>query len=362
MAKKVEEGKVEILTKEERINKSIEAMEKKFGKGSVMGAQDKPTSHEHVSTGSLGLDRAIGIGGLPKGRIVEFIGWESSGKTTLAIHTIAEAHRDPESYCAFVDVEHAFDTHYAKLLGVDLKRLKISQPNNAEEALEIAEAYAETGDYDVVVVDSVAALVPKSEVDGEMGDQAMGKQARLMGQAMRKLTPVVSKSGTLMIFINQKREKIGVMFGSPETTPGGNALKFYASVRLDISRQNSDKGGTSIKDGEDHIGNQVTVKVIKNKVSPPFKKCSFDVLYGVGIDKVGEIMDIAEDSGIIVRGGAYYSYDGNRLGMGRNAILSLLRDNTELFEEIKSKVLNTFVPKEIDIVDVEQMKKDGEIE
>lgn len=335
---------VMVDAKRERIEQLHKKMEKDFGKGSILGGNEKPKFHKFISTGSLGLDKALGIGGLPRGRIVEMMGWESSGKTTLAIHVIAEAHKDPNSYCGFVDVEHAFDSVYAEKLGVDLDRLKISQPDNAEQALEIAERFCESGDFDVVVLDSVAALVPKSEIEREMGESSMGKQAILMSQAMRKLTPIVSKSNTLMIFINQMREKIGVMFGSPDTTPGGNALKFYASVRLNVTR--SITATNSVMDGDEKIGNQTKVKVIKNKTAPPFRECEFNIIYGQGIDKYGEVLDAGVEAGILTKSGTFFSYGEKNIGQGKGKATEFLKANPETFDEIKNKVSSVFTPKE----------------
>jgi recombination protein RecA len=333
--------------KDKLISEVKEKLNKEFGKGTVIGANDKAKTFSHISTGSVGLDKALGIGGLPKGRIVEFIGWESSGKTTVAIHVIAEAHKDPNSYCAFIDVEHAFDTSYAEAIGVDLSRLEISQPSYGEQALEVAEKLSASGAFDVVVIDSVAALVPKAEVQREMGESSMGKHALLMSQAMRKLNPVVSKNNVLMIFINQKREKIGVMFGNPETTTGGNALKFYASVRLDITRSTTVTNSV-IKDNV-KLGNLVKVKVLKNKLAPPFKECEFDLLYGVGIDKYGEVIDMAVEIGIIKKSGSFFSYGDDKLGQGKDAVVNLLKDNNNIFIEIKNKVIESYIPKEFEI-------------
>jgi recombination protein RecA len=332
--------------KSERIDEIKKEIEKKFGKGSFMGATDKPTFHDYIPTGCIALDKAIGIGGLPKGRIIEIFGPESSGKTTLALETIAQAHKNQAAYCAFIDAEHAVDTEYAKALGVDLNRLNISQPDFGEQALEITSMLVESGDFDVIVVDSVAALVPKGELEGEMGDNKMGLHSRLMSQAMRKLVGIVGKSNTILIFINQLREKIGVMFGSPETTTGGNALKYYASVRIDIRRQISkDKG--AIMDGEEMTGNQVTMKVIKNKVAPPFKKAVVDVLYGEGFDSYGEVLDMAVEAKFIEKSGTWFSYEGSNIGQGREATRQFLKDNEEVFLEIKSKVVNSFIPQEL---------------
>ena len=310
----------------------MDKLDKDYGKGTVMKLGDTVIEPlEAISTGSLGLDVALGIGGLPKGRVVEIYGPESSGKTTLATHVIAEAQRRG-GIAAFIDAEHAFDKGYAQKLGVDVENLLISQPDNGEQALEIADNLIRSGAIDVIVIDSVAALVPKAEIEGEMGDSKMGLHARLMSQAMRKLTGTISKTGCLCIFINQLREKIGVMFGNPETTTGGNALKFYASVRLDIRRL------AQIKDGDEVIGNRVKVKVVKNKVAPPFRMVEFDIIYGEGISKVGEIIDMGVEMQIIQKAGSWFSYDGNKLGQGRDAVKQLLRDNPEMAEEIEAKV------------------------
>ncbi|PUZ28302.1 recombinase RecA [Chitinophaga parva] len=311
---------------------TMDKIEKDFGKGSVMMMGEKGSEPmEYISTGSLGLDIALGIGGLPKGRIIEIYGPESSGKTTLAIHTIAEAQKKG-GICAIVDAEHAFDSSYAQRLGVDVDSLLISQPDHGEQALEIADRLILSGAVDVVVIDSVAALVPKGELEGEMGESKMGLQARLMSQALRKLTATISKTNCCCIFINQLREKIGVMFGNPETTTGGNALKFYASVRLDIRRM------TQIKDGEEAVGNRVKVKVVKNKVAPPFRQAEFDIIFGQGISKVGEIIDMGVEFGIVQKSGSWFSYDGNKLGQGRDAVKTLLLDNPGLANEIEAKI------------------------
>ena len=311
---------------------TMDKIDKDFGKGSVMIMGEKPhTEQEVISTGSLGLDVALGIGGLPKGRVVEIYGPESSGKTTLAIHVIAEAQKKG-GMCAFIDAEHAFDSNYAQKLGVDIDNLLISQPDYGEQALEIADRLILSGALDVVVIDSVAALVPKSELEGEMGDSKMGLQARLMSQALRKLTATISKTNCCCIFINQLREKIGVMFGNPETTTGGNALKFYASVRLDIRRM------AQIKDGDSAIGNRVKVKVVKNKVAPPFRQAEFDIIYGEGISKVGEIIDMGVELGIVQKSGSWFSYDTNKLGQGRDAVKQLFTDNPEMANEIEAKI------------------------
>ena len=311
---------------------AMDKLDKDYGKGTVMKLGEQHIEPiEAISTGSLGLDIALGIGGLPKGRVVEIYGPESSGKTTLATHVIAEAQKRG-GIAAFIDAEHAFDKGYAQKLGVDVENLLISQPDNGEQALEIADNLIRSGAIDVIVIDSVAALVPKAEIEGEMGDSKMGLHARLMSQAMRKLTGTISKTNCLCIFINQLREKIGVMFGNPETTTGGNALKFYASVRLDIRRL------AQIKDGEQVIGNRVKVKVVKNKVAPPFRFTEFDVIYGEGISKIGEIIDMGVDFQIIQKSGSWFSYDGNKLGQGRDAVKSLLQDNPEMAEEIEGKI------------------------
>ncbi|HMP92121.1 MAG TPA: recombinase RecA [Phnomibacter sp.] len=311
---------------------TIDKIDKDFGKGSVMMMNEKAaTQLEVISTGSIGLDTALGVGGLPKGRIVEIYGPESSGKTTIAIHVIAEAQK-MGGICAIIDAEHAFDSSYAQKLGVDVDNLLISQPDYGEQALEIADRLILSGAIDVVVIDSVAALVPKGELEGEMGDSKMGLQARLMSQALRKLTATINKTGTVCIFINQLREKIGVMFGNPETTTGGNALKFYASVRLDIRRI------SQVKDGENAVGNRVRVKVIKNKVAPPFRQAEFDIIFGEGISKVGEMIDMGVDMGILQKSGSWYSYNGNKLGQGRDAVKDLILDNPELAAELETNI------------------------
>ncbi|HEY1871471.1 MAG TPA: recombinase RecA [Chitinophagaceae bacterium] len=311
---------------------TIDKIEKDFGKGSVMMMNEKVgTQQEVVSTGSIGLDVALGIGGLPRGRVVEIYGPESSGKTTVATHVIAEAQKKG-GMCAIIDAEHAFDSSYAQKLGVDVDNLLISQPDYGEQALEIADRLILSGALDVVVIDSVAALVPKGELEGEMGDSKMGLQARLMSQALRKLTATIAKTNTICIFINQLREKIGVMFGNPETTTGGNALKFYASVRLDIRRM------AQIKDGEEAIGNRVKVKVVKNKVAPPFRSAEFDIIFGEGISKTGEIIDMGVELSIIQKSGSWFSYNTDKLGQGRDAVKQLLTDNPELANEIETKI------------------------
>lgn len=311
---------------------TMDKIEKDFGKGSVMMMGEKADAPmEVISTGSLGLDIALGIGGFPKGRIIEIYGPESSGKTTVAIHTIAEAQKKG-GICAIVDAEHAFDSSYARRLGVDVDSLLISQPDHGEQALEIADRLILSGAVDVVVIDSVAALVPKGELEGEMGESKMGLQARLMSQALRKLTATISKTNCCCIFINQLREKIGVMFGNPETTTGGNALKFYASVRLDIRRM------SQIKDGDEAVGNRVKVKVVKNKVAPPFRQAEFDIIFGLGISKAGELIDMGVEYGIIQKSGSWFSYEGNKLGQGRDAVKQLLLDNPEVATEVEAKI------------------------
>jgi len=311
---------------------TMDKIDKDFGKGSVMMMNERSQEPQDVvSTGSIGLDAALGIGGLPRGRVVEIYGPESSGKTTVATHVIAEAQKKG-GMCAIIDAEHAFDSSYAQKLGVDIDNLLISQPDYGEQALEIADRLILSGALDVVVIDSVAALVPKGELEGEMGDSKMGLQARLMSQALRKLTATISKTNTICIFINQLREKIGVMFGNPETTTGGNALKFYASVRLDIRRM------TQIKDGEEAIGNRVKVKVVKNKVAPPFRTAEFDLVFGEGISKIGEILDMGVEMGIVQKSGSWFSYNGDKLGQGREAVKTLLQDNTALADELEAKI------------------------
>ncbi|WP_421941033.1 recombinase RecA [Pedobacter sp.] len=311
---------------------TLDKLEKSYGKGTIMKLGDTAVEPiEFISTGSISLDIALGIGGIPKGRIIEIYGPESSGKTTLATHIIAEAQKKG-GIAAFIDAEHAFDQFYAKKLGVDTDNLLISQPDNGEQALEIADNLIRSGAIDVIVIDSVAALVPKSEIEGEMGDSKMGLHARLMSQALRKLTGTISKTGCCCIFINQLRDKIGVMFGNPETTTGGNALKFYASVRLDIRRT------SQIKDSDEVSGNRVKVKIVKNKVAPPFRIAEFDVMFGEGISKNGEIIDLGVDFGIIKKAGSWFSYGDTKLGQGRDAVKQLLMDNPELAEELEIKI------------------------
>lgn len=311
---------------------TLDKLEKSYGKGTVMKLGDQAIeSIEAISTGSISLDIALGIGGVPKGRVIEIYGPESSGKTTLATHIIAEAQKKG-GVAAFIDAEHAFDKFYAKKLGVDVENLLISQPDNGEQALEIADNLIRSGAIDVIVIDSVAALVPKAEIEGEMGDSKMGLQARLMSQALRKLTGTIAKTGCCCIFINQLREKIGVMFGNPETTTGGNALKFYASVRLDIRRT------SQIKDSDEVSGNRIKVKIVKNKVAPPFRIAEFDIMFNQGISKVGEIIDLGVDFNIIKKAGSWFSYGDTKLGQGRDAVKQLLLDNPELSDEIETKI------------------------
>ncbi len=311
---------------------TLDKIDKDFGKGSVMKLGEKANVEmEVIPTGSLGLDIALGVGGFPKGRIIEIYGPESSGKTTIAIHTIAEAQKKG-GICAIIDAEHAFDSSYARKLGVNVDELLISQPDYGEQALEIAERLILSGALDVIVIDSVAALVPKGELDGEMGESKMGLQARLMSQAMRKLTAAISRTQSTCIFINQLREKIGVMFGNPETTTGGNALKFYASVRLDIRKS------TAIKDGDTVMGNRAKVKVVKNKVAPPFRIAEFDIMYGEGISKIGELIDLGVELNILTKSGSWFSYGENKIGQGRDAVKTFLQDNPEFAEEIESKI------------------------
>lgn len=322
-----QEGKLKAL------QAAMAKIEKDFGKGSIMKLGDDNIEQvEVIPTGSIGLNAALGVGGYPKGRIIEIYGPESSGKTTLAIHAIAEAQK-AGGIAAFIDAEHAFDRFYAEKLGVDIENLLISQPDNGEQALEIADQLIRSAAVDIIVVDSVAALTPKKEIEGDMGDNNVGLQARLMSQALRKLTATVSKTNTTCIFINQLREKIGIMFGNPETTTGGNALKFYSSVRLDIRRV------TGIKDGDQVIGNQVRVKVVKNKVAPPFRKAEFEITFGEGISKVGELVDLGVEHGIIQKSGSWFSYGGSKLAQGRDATKTLLKDNPELCEEIEAQIM-----------------------
>ena len=331
MAKENQSDKIK-AEKLKALERTMGNIEKNYGKGAIMKLGDTAIENiSTVSTGSIGLDVALGVGGLPRGRVIEIFGPESSGKTTLAVHAIAEAQK-AGGIAAFIDAEHAFDRFYADKLGVDTQNLLISQPDNGEQALEITENLIRSGAIDIIVIDSVAALTPKSEIEGEMGDSKMGLHARLMSQALRKLTSTISKTGTICIFINQLREKIGVMFGNPETTTGGNALKFYATVRLDIRRIGQ------IKDAETISGNRVRVKVVKNKVAPPFRSAEFDLIYGEGISKVGEIIDLGVDFEIVKKSGSWYSYGDTKLGQGREAVKSLLLDNPELSEELEGKI------------------------
>ncbi|MBT6236475.1 MAG: recombinase RecA [Bacteroidetes bacterium] len=326
MSKKQNDDKLKAL------KMTIDKLEKSYGKGVVMKMDDDNiVKVDSISTGSLGLDIGLGVGGFPKGRVIEIYGPESSGKTTLAMHCIAEAQKKG-GICAFVDAEHAFDKFYGEKIGIDTNELLISQPDDGEQALEIADNLIRSGAIDVIVIDSVAALVPRAELEGDMGDSKMGLHARLMSQALRKLTGTINKTGCICIFINQLREKIGVMFGNPETTTGGNALKFYASVRLDIRRIGS------IKDGVDIIGNRVKVKVAKNKVAPPFRVVEFDIMYGQGISKVGEVIDLGVENNVIQKSGSWFSYDETRLGQGRDSVKQLLLDNPEMMDEIEGKI------------------------
>ena len=339
MAKSKNAGKgsvAQVQDKDERrkaLDAAMAQIEKQFGQGAVMRLGDKAQVEiDTIPTGALTLDIALGIGGLPRGRIIEIYGPESSGKTTVALHCVAEAQKMGGT-CAFIDAEHALDPVYAGNIGVDVDNLWISQPDNGEQALQIADQLISSAAVDIVVIDSVAALTPKKEIEGDMGDNVVGLQARLMSQALRKLTSTISKTNTTCIFINQLREKIGVMFGNPETTTGGNALKFYASVRLDIRRV------TSIKDGDEVIGNQVRVKIVKNKVAPPFRKAEFEITFGEGISKIGEIVDLGVEYGIIQKSGSWFSYDGTKLAQGRDAVKKLLKDNPELCEQLEAKIM-----------------------
>ena len=333
MAKEEVENQAVNAAKLKALQATIDKIEKDYGKGTIMKLGDQPewSDAQVIPSGSVALDHALGIGGYPRGRIVEIYGPESSGKTTLAIHAIAEAQK-LGGIAAMIDAEHAFDRTYAKNLGVNLETLLISQPDNGEQALEIADNLIRSGAVDIVVIDSVAALTPKAEIEGEMGDNKVGLQARLMSQALRKLTANIAKTNTCCIFINQLREKIGIMFGNPETTTGGNALKFYASVRIDVRRT------TQIKDGEEALGNRTRVKVVKNKMAPPFKKAEFDIVFGEGISKAGELVDLAVEFNIIQKSGSWFSYGGNKLAQGREATKQLLKDNVELAEEVEAKI------------------------
>ena len=336
-------GNDEAMTPQQEKLKALQAamskIEKDYGKGSIMRMGDEQVEHvDVIPTGSISLNAALGVGGYPKGRIIEIYGPESSGKTTLAIHAIAEAQK-AGGIAAFIDAEHAFDRFYAEKLGVDIDNLYISQPDNGEQALEIADQLIRSSAIDIIVIDSVAALTPKKEIEGDMGDSAVGLQARLMSQALRKLTSTISKTNTTCIFINQLREKIGVMFGNPETTTGGNALKFYASVRLDIRRV------TSIKDGDNVIGNQVRVKIVKNKVAPPFRKAEFEITFGEGISKIGESVGLGVEYGIIKKSGSWFSYGESKLAQGRDAVKELLKDNPERCDELEQKIMSAIADK-----------------
>ncbi|MEK9525886.1 MAG: recombinase RecA [Acidimicrobiaceae bacterium] len=343
-----------MVDRDKALDMALGQIEKQFGKGSVMKMGDKTTmAIESVPTGALALDLALGIGGLPRGRITEIYGPESSGKTTLATHVVAEAQRNGGT-CAYIDAEHAMDPVYAKAIGVDIDELLISQPDTGEQALEIADMLIRSGALDVVVIDSVAALTPRAEIEGEMGDTHVGLQARLMSQALRKLTGNLNKSKTICIFINQLREKIGVMFGSPETTPGGRALKFYSSVRLDIRRIES------IKDGVEVVGNRTRVKVVKNKVSPPFKQAEFDIMYGTGISREGSVLDLAVEEAIVKKSGAWYTYDGEQLGQGRENAKKYLTENPEVMVEISDRVWKAVMPDEEEATDVTDVDEDEE--
>lgn len=331
-------------TKSETRKELFGSLEKDYGKGSIITGDTQALKCDVVSTGSIKLDKALGVGGVPKGRIVEIYGPESSGKTTLTLEMIAQAHKNPDTYCAFIDVEHAIDTAYAKSLGVDLDRLDISQPDYGEQALEITRKMIKSGIYEIIVVDSVAALVPKAELDGEVEDNKMGLQARVMGKALRMITPDINKSDTCVIFLNQLREKIGVMFGNPETTSGGNALKFYASIRMDIRRV------TTNKEGDEAVSNKVRVRVIKNKVAVPFKIAEFNIVFGEGIDKIQELVDVAVELDIVNKSGSWYSYQESKLGQGSAGVKTVLLDNPELRQEIHQKVMdniNNIVIKEL---------------
>ena len=336
-------AKEETLSPQEGKLKALQAamskIEKDFGKGSIMRMGDEQIENvEVIPTGSIGLNAALGVGGYPKGRIIEIFGPESSGKTTLAIHAIAEAQK-AGGIAAFIDAEHAFDRFYAEKLGVDIKNLYVSQPDNGEQALEIADQLIRSSAIDIIVIDSVAALTPKKEIEGDMGDSAVSLQARLMSQALRKLTSTISKTNTTCIFINQLREKIGIMFGNPETTTGGNALKFYASVRLDIRKS------SAIKDGDEVIGSLTKVKVVKNKVAPPFRRCEFEILFGEGISKIGEIVDLGVEYGLIKKSGSWFFYQDSKLAQGRDATKELLKDNPELCEELEAQIMQAISDK-----------------
>ena len=355
MAKKVEEMAATTAANEKlkALQAAMSNIEKNFGKGSIMKMGDEKIEDvEVIPTGSISLDAALGVGGYPKGRIIEIYGPESSGKTTLAMHAIAEAQKQG-GIAAFIDAEHAFDRFYAQKLGVDVDNLLISQPDNGEQALEIADQLIRSSAIDIIVIDSVAALTPKAEIEGDMGDNKVGLQARLMSQALRKLTATVSKTKTTCIFINQLREKIGVMFGNPETTTGGNALKFYASVRLDIRKS------SAIKDGENILGNLVKVKVVKNKVAPPFRKAEFEIMFGEGISRVGEIVDLGVQYKIVQKSGSWFSYDGSRIGQGREAVKAVLRDNPELCDEIAEKIFAAMANTPISVIEQKEEEKEA---
>ena len=342
MAKKKEEEKEVLTPQQEKMKALMAAMskiEKDYGKGSIMRMGDENIANvEVIPTGSISLNAALGVGGYPKGRIIEIYGPESSGKTTLAIHAIAEAQK-AGGIAAFIDAEHAFDRFYAANLGVDIDNLYISQPDNGEQALEIADQLIRSSAIDIIVIDSVAARTPKKEIEGDMGDSSVGLQARLMSQALRKLTSTISKTNTTCIFINQLREKIGVMFGNPETTTGGNALKFYSSVRLDIRKTQT------LKDGDQPVGNQVRVQIVKNKVAPPFRKAEFEITFGEGISKIGEIADLGVEYDIIKKSGSWFSYGDSKLGQGRDAVKALLKDNPELCDELEAKIMEAIANK-----------------
>ena len=358
MAKQQAEAVNPANEKLKALQTTLEKLDKAYGKGTVMRLSDtKVMDVPVISTGSLGLDLALGVGGVPRGRVVEIYGPESSGKTTLTMHCIAEAQR-AGGLAAFIDAEHAFDKGYAEKLGIDTSQLLISQPDNGEQALEIAEQLIASGAIDIVVIDSVAALVPKAELEGDMGDSKMGLQARLMSQALRKLTGVINRTGCCVIFINQLREKIGVMFGSPETTTGGNALKFYASVRLDIRRIGQ------IKDGDRVIGNRTRVKVVKNKVAPPFRVVEFDIMYGEGISKAGEVLDLAVEMEVVKKAGSWFSFETNRLGQGRDAVKDMLKDNQELLDILEKRIKDKIKGNENALLDTNEpnIEDDGEPE
>ena len=334
------ENSAEKAAKEKALQQALDQIQKQYGKGAIMKLGDENIQQiEVIPTGSLGLDVALGVGGYPRGRIIEIYGPESSGKTTLAIHAIAEAQKNG-GIAAIIDAEHAFDRFYAQKLGVDVNSLLIAQPDNGEQALEIADQLISSAAVDLVIIDSVAALTPKAEIEGDMGDNKVGLQARLMSQALRKLTATISKTNTTCIFINQLREKIGVMFGNPETTTGGNALKFYASVRIDIRKS------TPVKDGEEVLGHLTKVKIVKNKVAPPFRRAEFDIMFGEGISKVGEIIDLGVEHGIIKKSGSWFSYGETKLAQGRDAVKQLLADNPELAEELEAKIVEALKKKE----------------